>query len=97
MMTFSSLILSHAIRFDTPRAGVLVACGHSDRGDLPIYRRRNADVWAAGCAYMDENAFKVGVAMTIEGVGFDKVARVAVQYISTGDSSKSAMCWATTK
>ena len=46
---------------------------------------------------MDENAIKVSVAMTIEGVGFDKVARVAVQYISTGDSSKSAMCSATTK
>ena len=46
---------------------------------------------------MDENAIKVSVAMTIEGVGFDKVARVAVQYISTGGSSESAMCLATTK
>ena len=39
-----------------------------------------------------EDVIKVGVAMTIEGVGFDKVARVAVQYISTGGSSESAMC-----
>ena len=64
---------------------------------MQIYGRQDAHIWSGDCPYMDENAIKVGVAMTIEGVGFDKVARVAVQYISTGGSSKSAMCWATTK
>ena len=39
-----------------------------------------------------EDVLKVGEGFAIEGVGFENVARVAVQYVSTGESSESVIC-----